>query len=109
MTVTSVITCARPDRLVGGEQAEFDLRWALIRPVEARESAWSRRRICAAAIILSIRNDRPCLIYNGSGSAPIGFYRVPRARRNRGRPPFRDPRTPLSAYGLLPAGMPPLK
>jgi conjugative transfer signal peptidase TraF len=69
--------------------------------------------LATAAVILSIRNDRPYLIYNGSGSAPIGFYRIEYRSPERGETVAVRPSATLanlvSAYGVLPAGVPLLK
>ena len=69
--------------------------------------------LALAAVILSSRNGRPYLIYNGSGSAPIGFYRIEYRSPERGETVAIRPSATLanlvSAYGLLPAGVPLLK
>ena len=69
--------------------------------------------LALAAVILSIQNDRPYLIYNGSGSAPIGFYRIEYRSPERGETVAVRPSAPLanlvSAYRLLPSGVPLLK
>ena len=69
--------------------------------------------LALAAMVLSIQNDRPYLIYNGSGSAPIGFYRIEYRSPERGETVAVRPSAPLanlvSAYRLLPSGVPLLK
>jgi conjugative transfer signal peptidase TraF len=69
--------------------------------------------ILVAAIAIPTRARVPWLIYNGSGSAPLGFYRVNRRPPARGDMAVIRPSATieslLATHGLLPSGVPLLK
>jgi conjugative transfer signal peptidase TraF len=69
--------------------------------------------MAAAAIVISSQNERPWLLYNASGSAPIGFYRIEYRSPHRGETAVIRPSATLekllSTHGLLPSGVPLLK
>lgn len=66
-----------------------------------------------AATTISLLRSRLWLIYNASGSAPIGFYRIDYRSPKRGETvavrPSATLQKLLSTYGLLPVGVPLLK
>jgi conjugative transfer signal peptidase TraF len=69
--------------------------------------------MAAAAVVMPIREHRPWLLYNASGSAPIGFYRIDYRSPERGETAVIRPSATLekllSTHGLLPPGVPLLK
>jgi conjugative transfer signal peptidase TraF len=86
----------------------------------ANPKDWGRRIfviailvMAAAAIVISSQNERPWLLYNASGSAPIGFYRIEYRSPHRGETAVIRPSATLekllSTHGLLPSGVPLLK
>jgi conjugative transfer signal peptidase TraF len=69
--------------------------------------------LAAAALTNPVRDHPPWLLYNASGSAPIGFYRIEYRSPERGETVAVRPSATLanlvSAYRLLPSGVPLLK
>jgi len=69
--------------------------------------------VLVAAIAIPTTTHTPRLVYNASGSAPIGFYRVENRPPSRGDiavvRPSKTLETMLVTRGLLPPGIPLLK
>jgi conjugative transfer signal peptidase TraF len=69
--------------------------------------------LAAAAIAIPISDHLPWLLYNASGSAPIGFYRIENRSPEQGETAVFRPSLTLenllSTHRLLPPGVPLLK
>ena len=69
--------------------------------------------LAAAALTNPVRDHLPWLLYNASGSAPIGFYRIEHRSPKQGETAVVRPSATLenllTNHGLLPPGVPLLK